>query len=70
MWLSPFISELLVFLDWQLRGVFTENFKNFVLGGNSFNDILFVLGFATLVSSGLFALTSKSATIDREREER
>jgi len=53
MWYSPFFGELLVLLDWQLQGVFAENFEHFVLGGAGFNDVLFVLGFATLVSSGL-----------------
>ena len=40
----------------ELKGVFAENFENLVLGGMGFNDILFILGFANLVSSGLCAL--------------
>ena len=63
MWLSPFFAELLVLLNWHLKGVFAENFENLVLGGGGFNDILFILGFATLVSSGLYALIASKGLL-------
>ena len=58
MWYAPFFAELLVLLDWQLKGVFAENFEQIVLGGAGFNDMLFILGSATLVSTGLNALVA------------
>jgi hypothetical protein len=59
MWYSPFFAELLVLLNWQLQGVFGEKIGNLVLGGAGLNDTLFILGFATLVSSGLYAIIMK-----------
>ena len=56
MWISPLIAELLVLLDWQLKGEFTENIQDIVLGGAGLDDLLFILGFATVISTGLFAL--------------
>jgi hypothetical protein len=56
MWLSPFLAELLVLLDWQLKGEFAERIQLLVLGGNGLNDLLFILGFVTFISTGLYAL--------------
>jgi hypothetical protein len=59
MWMSPFLAELLVLLDWQTKGVFAEKVEHFVLGGAGLNDLLFILGFATFISTGLYALLAK-----------
>ena len=63
MWLSPFLAELLVLLDWQMKGVFAEKVRGLVLGGNGLNDLLFILGFATLISTGLYALFATKITV-------
>lgn len=58
MWIAPLVAELLVLLNWHLHGVFSENIEHLVIGGNGFNDLLFIPGFATLASIGLYAIVS------------
>jgi hypothetical protein len=56
MWLSPLITEITIWLSWYTNGTFAEKTIDCVLGYNGFNDFLFILGFETMIFSGLVAI--------------
>jgi len=56
MWLSPLATEVIIGLSWYIDGTYAEKTVNSVWGGMGFNDLLFLLGFITLLFSGLLAI--------------